>query len=235
MFILNQTSDKITKTTGQIVLKAFLWLIGLMAVGVMLRAICIAIYLANGINPMEIAKFGGDPTTHMGNATWKTILKLLLVAPICEEIIFRLGLAFNRKTDALWIGILPFVVALYLLKCKIWYIILALLVVGVVIFYLVYRFTTDRQWAEWREKYLKYSIWITAIAFGLLHLTAFSTISLQLLPFILTTILMPFLGGCAVTYARVNLNFFWGILFHMAINIPGSLMIFISMMFTIPV
>ena len=230
MFILNQTSDKYTKTTGQIVLKAFLWLIGLMAVGVMLRVICVAIYMANGINPMEIAKFGGDPTTHMGNATWETILKLLLVAPICEEIIFRLGLAFNRKIDALWIGILPFIVALYFLHCKTWYIILTLLVVGAVIYYFVYRFTTDEQWKEWREKYLKYAVWITAIAFGLMHLIAMSTITLQLLPFILTTILMPFLGGCAITYARVNLNFFWGILFHMAINIPGILMILMSMM-----
>ena len=230
MFILNQTSDKYTKTTGQIVLKAFLWLIGLMAVGAMLRAICVAIYMANGINPMEIAKFGGDPTTHMGNATWKTILKLLLVAPICEEIIFRLGLAFNRKTDALWIGILPLVVALYFFKCKTWYIILALLVVGVVIFSLVCRFTTEEQWLEWRKKYLKYAVWITAIAFGLIHLIAMSTINIQLLPFILTTILMPFLGGCAVTYARVNLNFFWGILFHMAINVPSILMILVSMM-----
>lgn len=230
MFILNQTSDKYTKTTGQIVLKAFLWLIGLMAVGGLLRMICVAIYMANGINPMEITKFGGDPTTHMGNATWKTILKLLLVAPICEEIIFRLGLAFNRRINALWIGILPAIVSLYFLHCKTWYIILALLVVGAVMFYLVYRSTTDELWKEWREKYLKYAVWVTAIAFGLIHLVAMSTINLQLLPFILTTILMPFLGGCAVTYARVNLNFFWGILFHMAINIPGILVIFVSMM-----
>lgn len=229
MFILNQTTDRFTKSTGQIVLKAFLWLIGLMAVGMILRVICVAIYMANGINPVEIAKFGGDPTSHMGNATWKTILKLLLVAPICEEIIFRLGLAFNRRIDALWIGILPCIVALYLFHCKTWYIIIALLIIGVVIFSLVNRFTTDEQWENWREKYLKYAVWITAIAFGLLHLIAFSTINLQLLPFILTTILMPFLGGCAVTYARVNLNFFWGILFHMAINIPGSLMVLLSM------
>lgn len=230
MFILNQTSDKYTKTTSQIVLKAFLWLIGLMAVGVILRVICFAIYMANGINPMEIAKFGGDPTTHMSNTTWMTILKLLLVAPLCEEIIFRLGLAFNRKIDALWIGVLPSIVAIYLLNCKTWCIILALLVVGAVTFYIVYRFTTDEQWKEWREKYLKYAVWITAIAFGLIHLIAMSTISLQLLPFILTTILIPFLGGCAVTYARVNLNFFWGVLIHMTINIPGVLVILVSKM-----
>lgn len=229
MFILNQTSDKFTKTKGQIVLKAFLWLIGLMAVGGMLRVICVAIYMANGINPMEIAKFGGDPATYMGNATWKTILKLLIVAPVCEELIFRLGLGFSRKVDALWITILPVVLAFYLWKCRTWYILLAILSAGAVMGYWVYKFTTDEQWQVWRGRYLKYAVWITAIAFGLAHLKAFSTITLPLLPYVATTILMPFLGGCAVTYARVNLNFFWGILFHMLINIPATLAIIISM------
>jgi len=179
MFILNQISDSYTKTTGQIVLKAFLWLICLTAVGIAIRIACIAIYKANGINPMEITNFLGDPSTYVGHATWNIILSILFVAPVCEELIFRLGLGFTRKVDALWVGILPVLIVSFFLKCKTWYIILALLIIGVALYFLVCCFTTDDQWKVWKEKYLKYAVWISALAFGLVHLIAFSTINLQ--------------------------------------------------------
>jgi hypothetical protein len=71
-----------------------------------------------GLNPMEMTKFGGDPTNYMGHATWKTFLKLMIIAPLA--------------------------------------------------------------------------------------------------------------GGCAITYARVNLNFWWGVLLHCLINIPAVLAIALS-------
>ena len=36
-------------------------------------------------------------------------------------------------------------------------------------------------------------------------------------------------GGCAITYARVNLGFWWGVLLHCIINIPSVLLIASSM------
>ena len=33
-----------------------------------------------GINPMELTKFGGDPTNYMGKASWKLLLKLMIAS-----------------------------------------------------------------------------------------------------------------------------------------------------------
>ena len=47
----------------------------------------------------------------------------------------------------------------------------------------------------------------------------------QVFPFALATILVPMAGGCAITYARVNLGFWWGVLLHTANNVPGVLVL----------
>ena len=86
-------------------------------------------------------------------------------------------------------------------------------------------FTTDEQWKAWRKKYIIPAMWISVISFGLVHLRAFSVMDWQVLPFAFATILIPTAGGCAVTYARVNLGFWWGVLFHSIINIPSVLVI----------
>ena len=188
-----------------------------------------AIYTSMGINPMDLTKFGGDPTNYMGHASWKTLLKLMIVAPLAEEIMFRLGLSFKRRTVALWLGLLPVVCAYCIHKCYVWYILLGLAAIGVLIYWLICRFTTDEQWKEWRQEYIIPAMWISAIGFGLLHFRAFSVLNWQVLPFALSTILIPMAGGCAITYARVNLNFWWGVLLHSIINIPSVLLIASSM------
>ena len=122
-------------------------------------------------------------------------------------------------------GVNPIVCAYYMHKCRVWYILLGLAAVGVLIDWLICRFTTDEQWKEWRKKYIIPAMWISAIGFGLLHFRAFSVLNGQVLPFALATIMVPMAGGCAITYARVNLGFWWGVLLHCIINIPGVLMI----------
>lgn len=106
---------------------------------------------------------------------------------------------------------------------------LGLVIAGALLFSLVYRFTTDEQWKEWRGRFIVLAMWISAIGFGLLHFRAFSVLNMQVLPFAVATILIPMAGGCAITYARVNLGFWWGVLLHCIINIPSVLMIAVSM------
>ena len=220
-FILNCPDDSLTLSKKTIFGKTFLWLVILFACAVVVRMICMAIYMANGLNPMELTQFGGDPTSRLGQGIGKTLLSLLIIAPLLEEALFRLPLSFKRTTVALWLALIPIISAFYFHKCRVWYILLALAAVGAIIYYLVYRFTTDEQWEKWREKFIIWAMWIAAISFGLMHLRAFSVLNLQVLPWALATILVPMAGGCAVTYARVNLGFFWGVFFHMLINIPG--------------
>lgn len=229
-FILNRPDDSLSMSHKQIIRIALKWFLLLIGGAIVLRIVCVAAYMSMGLNPMEMTKFGGDPTTHMAGATWKTLFKLMIIAPFAEEAMFRLGLSFKRTAVALWIGLLPLIIAEYLHHCKVWYILFGLAIAGVLLFWLVYHFTTDEQWKEWRRRFIVPAMWISAIGFGLLHFRAFSVLNMQVLPFAITTILIPMAGGCAITYARVNLGFWWGVLLHCIINIPSVLMIAVSMM-----
>ncbi len=229
-FILNRPDDSLTLSRGKIVGSTVKWFLLLMGCAIALRVVCVAIYMSMGINPMELTTFGGDPSNFAGKATWKTFLTLMVIAPLAEEIMFRLGLSFKRQTVALWVGLLPVVCAWYLHQCRVWYILAGLVAASAVLFWLICRFTTDEQWAEWRQKYIIPAMWISAVGFGLLHFRAFSVLDAQVFPFALATILVPMAGGCAITYARVNLGFWWGVLLHCIINIPAVLMIAVSMM-----
>ena len=228
-FILNRSDDFITLSRSKIIGTTVKWLVILMAGAILLRIACVAMYMSQGVNPTELTKFEGDPTNYMDKATWGIIFWLMVVAPLLEEVMFRLGLSFKRTTVALWVGLLPVVCAFYLYQCRVWYLLLAMVVIGAFLFWLIFHFTTDLQWKEWRKKYVVPAMWISAISFGLLHLRAFTVLNWQVFPFALATILIPMAGGCAITYARVNLGFWWGVLLHSIINIPSVLMIASSM------
>lgn len=224
-FILNRPDDYLSFPRGKIIGTTLKWFVLLMVCAILIRMVCIIIYMSQGVNPTELTKFGGDPSNYMGNASWGIIVKLMVVAPLLEEVMFRLGLLFKQTTVALWVGLLPVVIAFYMLHCRVWYVLLGLVCVGVILFWLVYRYTTDDQWKIWRKKYVIPAMWVSAIGFGLVHFVAFTVLNWQVFPFALATILIPMAGGCAITYARVNLGFWWGVLLHCIINIPPILMI----------
>lgn len=45
---------------------------------------------------------------------------------------------------------------------------------------------------------------------------------------VLCTVLVPMTLGCAATYARVNLGFWWGVLLHCLFNIPAILILLLN-------
>lgn len=223
MFILNRTNDWATEPKPKILLRTIAWFVAMIVISTVIIAVTKIAYMVAGIDPNQLTKFGGDVSNRVNEPLVKSILLLLVIAPLVEEIIFRLGLSFRRQTVALWVGLLPVAIAAYLLECRNWVVLTALVLVGVALFWLIVRFTTDEQWAAWRSRYLRLAMWISAIAFALIHLKAFTVISWTLLPWCLAFILRPGLVGCAITYARVNLGFWWGVLFHVINNIPGVL------------
>lgn len=222
MFILNKTNEKLTKSRAKIIGHALLWLVCLFVIGVAVRTAVFVAYMSQGVNPNELTTFAGDVSSQT-KSLLITLAMVVIIAPVCEELMFRLGLSFRRTTVALWAALLPLITAVYLFKCHTWYVLVGLVVLGALLYWVISRFTSDEQWSTWKRRYLLIAIWVTAIGFGLVHLMAFSVITVQLLPFVLATILMPFLGGCVMTYARVNLGFGWGILFHILWNVPAIL------------
>lgn len=222
MFILNYTNDRATMPKRKILEKAFSWFLAMFMLSAFIIVGVTICYKSMGIDPSQLTKFAGDISTHKDKPLLQTIIMLIVIAPVVEEIIFRLGLSFKRQTVALWVGLLPVAITAYLLQqYNNWPLLAGMVALGAILYWLVVRYTTDEQWAGWRSRYLRLAMWISAIAFGLIHLKAFSVLTWGLLPYCLAICLRPGLVGCAITYARVNLGFWWGVLFHFANNLPA--------------
>ena len=58
-FILNRPDDSKIFSRGKIIGTSLKWFFLLMIGAYLLRILCVAIYMSNGINPMELTTFGG--------------------------------------------------------------------------------------------------------------------------------------------------------------------------------
>lgn len=224
-FILNRTDDYRLHSKKWIVGYGLLFWVITKIIATVLLTCCMTAYNAFGINPGELTRFFGNPESAKGFGTLTyVILTLALGAPLFEEAIFRLGLSFKRWQIALGISAIP----LYLMWQHAMKLTVATAILypacAAVIFCVIYFLTSDRFWKEQKEMYYKAMIWVSAIAFGLVHLIAFSNYSAELIPYMLCVILMPFFAGCAMTYYRINLGFWWGLGMHIFNNIPGIIM-----------
>lgn len=221
-FILSRNEDYLTHSKKWIVGYGFLfWLITRIAV-MIIMGVCMAIYTNYGINPQELTRFGGDPTVSgtSGNIL-RPLLMVALIAPLFEEILFRFGLSFKRFSVATSLAFIPLFPAFShnaTASLSMWLIGIG---VAITIFCCVFFFTSDNFWQHKKRHWQIPAIWVTSIAFGLVHLVAFSTLDWLLLPYALCVILAPFFAGCACAYLRVNIGFGWGLAMHIFNNLPG--------------
>lgn len=230
-FILSRTNDYRNHSKKWILGHGLLfWLISRIFAMLLLMG-CIAIYNAYGINPESLTKFAGSPekAKTMGSLTY-ALLTIGLAAPIFEEGIFRLGLSFKKWQVALAVTSIP----AYLLWQHINSANLTIasasiyLFCMVATFSLIYFLTTDSFWEGQKKLFYNSTIWISAIAFGLIHLIAFTSYSWVLFPYMLCVITVPFFAGCAITYYRVNLGFWWGVGLHIFNNLPALLIMLLQ-------
>lgn len=221
-FILSRTDDYAIHTKKWIVGYGLLFWLVSRIVAMCLVTGCVAIYNIFGLNPEEMTRFSGNPETTktLGSGSY-ILLTAILVAPLLEECIFRLGLSFRKWQVALSVASIP----AYML----WQHIGRLSVVSasiyiiciVTVFALIYFLTSDSFWEGLRRQYYRPTIWLSSFAFGFLHLIAFSEYSLLLLPYMLCIISIPLFGGFAITYYRINLGFWWGVGLHVFNNLPA--------------
>ncbi len=211
----------------RIIATAIIWYFIFLLINFSIIIVVTIVYNKMGVDPGQLTKFAGDRSLFMDRPLWY-ITQILFIAPVVEEIIFRLELSFKRQTVALWAGLLPVSIVGYLLDSENWMLMAGMLLTGGVLYWLVMRYTTDEQWAQWRSRYLHPAIWLSALAFCLLHLR-FTFLTWCLLPYCLAIILRPGLVGCILTYVRVNLGYWWGVLFHAANNAPAAVLMLLSM------
>lgn len=222
-FILNRVNDRSTHSVRWIVVYGMLFWLITRIIAVVLLFVCVTIYSYYGINPEELTKFAGMPDSL--HHSFYIIITMVLMAPLIEECIFRLGLSFKRWHIALSASAIPAYVAWQGLMYRECWITALWLVAAMIIFCAIYFLTNDRICSELKDKFLRIMIWISALAFGLVHLIAFSDYSFELIPYMLCVILVPLFGGFAITYYRVNLGFWWGVGLHIFNNLPGVIVL----------
>lgn len=221
-FILSRTDDfRIHSKKWVVGYGLLFWLISRI-VAMLLIIACVAIYKTWGIDPESQTSFIGNPETakKIGSSIY-VLMTVSIAAPLLEECIFRLGLSFKRSQVALAASSIPaYILWQHLYSHSIAIVSICVFAI-VALFSSIYFFTTDSFWNSQKKKYYKSSIYVTAIAFGLLHIIAFSNYDYALIPYMLCVISVPFFAGCAITYYRVNLGFWWGVGLHIFNNVPA--------------
>lgn len=228
-FILSRTEDRSAHSKKWIVGYGLLfWLITKILVVALMYG-CELAYKHFGVDPEQLTKFAGDPSSvkNLFSPAFALLL-VCFIAPVLEECIFRLGLLFKKWQIALAVAAIP----TYILSQGIGRISttkgLILIAIAIILFTSINYGTTQRFWSSMRQKFFCRTVWISAIAFGLLHIIAFSHYSLGLIPFMLCMVLTPFFAGCAITYYRINLGFWWGVGLHIFNNLPAAAMILMT-------
>lgn len=225
-FILSRTTDYKFHSKKWIIGYGLLFWLITRILAVLLMSVCIAIYSNCGIDPQLLTKFGGNPTTVKSVfSVGYGILMVLVIAPVLEECIFRLGLSFKKWQIAIAAAAIPVYILFQRLRTMSMFDGILYVAIAIILFCLVYSLPTQKWFNHLKKKFFKSAVWITSIAFGLLHLIAFSYFSLELLPYMLCVIAIPFFAGCAITYYRVNLGFWWGVALHIFNNLPAIAMI----------
>ena len=184
---------------------------------VFLQIVCMSIYDLAGLNPSKMTTFGGSYENLNEVGTFYKIL-LLISAPFIEELIFRLFLSFKKEAIALWLGILPSLIILYFFRKQIEAVVL--LIPGAITYLILLKYSSQNFWDKFKTKYIKSTIYFSAIAFGLVHMMAFSHLTLELIPYAICICFSPFMGGCMFTYLRINIGFNYGLAAHYIFNIP---------------
>ncbi len=225
-FILSRTDDYTCHSKKWIVGYGFIFWLITRILAILLIFACTCIYERYGIDPARLTKFGGDPTNLPSLFSGGYAIALvLLIAPVLEECIFRLGLSFRKIQIAIAAAAIPAYIFFQSLPAISLPKALILAACALMIFCLIYYLTSQQHWGRLKTKYFVTAVWISAISFGLLHMMAFSTFSLMLLPYMLCVISVPLLAGCTITYYRLNLGFWWGVAFHVFNNLPATILL----------
>lgn len=148
------------------------------------------------------------------------ILYITLIAPIYEELSYRLGLSFKKWHIAISCGALTFFFLNWFTDISIY----SRAAIGVTIILLMGLLVKQKFGQNLDQKYKNIIIIISILGFGLSHLINYSTYEINAIPLYLLMLIPPIWMGAIMTYYRLNLGFIYGLLLHILIN--GGNMLF---------
>ncbi len=165
-----------------------------------------------------------------GKSFISIILLVGIIGPIIEEILFRSWLTSKKVYFSFFLFVLSWIIYTYIIGYRFYsqkidlnfYLrIITCMLIGLS----AYIFIPTKSWAFFFNKYYKYGFYISAISFGLLHVTNFFPLGVSrffiCLPFILPQLLLGFILG----FIRIKNGLLWSICLHIIINLISVLAI----------
>ena len=156
-------------------------------------------------------------------AIWQILILVSILAPLLEEIFFRLPLSTNKEVWSIWLIILP-ILTYYFFRFEI---ILAWIIISIIIISSFIFLVIPKQ-----ETFLKrynliypYLIYLSALIFGLIHLGNYQ--GLELSGMSLAFVLPQISVGFVLVFIRVRLGFWISVFFHFVWNTAISLFLII--------
>jgi hypothetical protein len=139
------------------------------------------------------------------------LLLSTLVAPLIEEMAFRLGLKINKINIALMLGfqLIFFLILIDIITYSILYKVLFMLVVSSVSYFLI-----SDAFLNFLKRHFNYFVYYNILMFGLAHAFNYTYDSFLDLCFVPVLIIFQLVLGAYLCYVRVRYGFFNGLVFH---------------------
>ena len=138
----------------------------------------------------------------------------VVMAPLLEEVVFRLPMKFSYSRMMLALGIaLSILPALIASEATVG-IIAGMILFSVFAYHFINQQKSDRlnqQFGSWWERYFPIPFWGLTTAFALVHLSNFGDFPMHLAPLL---VLPQFVLGAILGYIRTGLGFVYAVLFH---------------------
>jgi len=154
---------------------------------------------------------------------WQILILISILAPLLEEIFFRLPLSTNKEIWSIWLIVLP-ILTYYFFRFEsiLAWIIISIIIIASFIFLIIPN----------QETFLKryhiiypYLIYLSALIFGLIHLGNYQ--GLELSGVSLAFVLPQISVGFVLVFIRVRLGFWMSVFFHFVWNTAISLFLII--------
>lgn len=173
------------------------------------------VFLPLGLISMITSKFTSISRIPIELTFYRRFLLGIVFAPIVEEFLFRFLLVINRKNLIVFFGFCLTLITFYLLKKNFMFLLFTALFAAVSIVYLYYQ-----KYFTFFENHYRVFFYLSAIIFGLVHITNFKGITLNNFMFTPLLVLPQVFGGTILGYVRVKYGFLYNVLFHAIVNIP---------------
>lgn len=174
-----------------------------------------------------------EETLFKDSSVWNNALYILFLAPIIEEIIFRLSLNL-KKINILISGSIAILILVgeKILKINLTNIQDYYFKFGTLVLFLAFVYIVKQSWFDnIRDKYFSFYFYLVTILFALLHIGNFnSSIPSHLFWAIPLLILPQFIMGMFFGYMRLKSGVIWAIALHILMNTPAVL-IYLSKQF----